>query len=152
MGGWYIWFGRRYLLWKLPLHCQSHQQDGLVLEYDGMKRLGKLAAVLGPKVFNGVIIDLSNKRREVNGAWYKKRCSWNQALGNGCGRREANGAGYKNRRTQNLALGGMVAVEFICAKLWEKMGWHIRFRLRWVSMVDRMTLSRGLFIFHFSCF
>jgi hypothetical protein len=76
-----IWGGDTYDLVVVTYYGNSHyiarviSEDGLVLEYDGMKRLGKLAAVLGPKVFNGVIIDLSNKRREVNGAWYKKRRS-----------------------------------------------------------------------------
>lgn len=73
------WGGIAYDLVVVTYFGHSHyiarviSESGCVLEYDGMKRLGKLARVLGPKVFTGVIIDLSDKKREVNGAWYKKR-------------------------------------------------------------------------------
>lgn len=74
-----VWGGETYDLVVITYYGHSHytarviSENGGVLEYDGMKRLGKLAPVLGRKVFTGIIMDLNNKRREVNGAWYKKR-------------------------------------------------------------------------------
>lgn len=47
--------------------------DGKVLEYDGMKRYGRLAEVLSDSPFSPVIIDLSGTQRQVIGTWYKKR-------------------------------------------------------------------------------
>lgn len=47
--------------------------EGMVLEYDGMKRKGRLAEVKSDSPLSSSIVDLTGNRREAISAWYKKR-------------------------------------------------------------------------------
>ena len=71
--------GHDYDLVAIIYYGHSHyvvrmiSSEGMVLEYDGMKRMGRLAEVNSDSPLSSSIVDLTGNSREAISAWYKKR-------------------------------------------------------------------------------